>query len=709
MLKRPCHFFNTTGKCRFGKHCKFLHSLDISQEQISSDNQKDGILKSVSTVAVSQVRGNQESSHNQDKIQDEGLSTDQVSITPEVPRSLCKFFSVGKFCRYGNRCRYSHNIPVEDEIKERDDLKGSSEIDGKSQDEDATNQVQDEVCEAGISPTKSHCANVGKGKAQQKLCNFFNRGYCRFGSRCRFYHPKPNEENVEQQTAPSEAKKTECDQAEVNSEEWKRVVKPTRIMNVFQANEITEEKKKELRETEIRQFKRRFPADKLTTVSDTEENAKFVFTFSPTDPDWPFDVKIFDIQVEFGQEYPMKIFKVSMPVEQDLPATVLRYIEVSIQEWVKKKEEDNLKKGIVELLFRPFLRWMDRNMESIVTQGLKQLQRELRAQAAGLEFIPAKELKRGVTTESLDYSDMPLDSIEKDDRRPVVYRKGDFTDETYEVPEHNSSDDVDSSDDDDVNDENEENGGNIENDTVHTRPIIDPDTARTGTEVSLKNMQIWYLTTMLMEKLKLVVQCERCKNKTDFSTPPNRVNSVACSKCNNVQLVAFRPVLAHGYSSTMGYLDMDGCSAFDVILQDCHLSIGCIKCNRDVLVKKFTAGKLTETWCRGCHSKMKFSCDSVKLSLLTADGIDKSKFSGHVHTVNVRRNVRLLKDPAIKEGLPLPNNGACKHYKKSFRWLRFPCCGKTYPCDICHDDKEDHEMKFANRMICGFCCKEQVR
>ena len=40
---------------------------------------------------------------------------------------------------------------------------------------------------------------------------------------------------------------------------------------------------------------------------------------------------------------------------------------------------------------------------------------------------------------------------------------------------------------------------------------------------------------------------------------------------------------------------------------------------------------------------------------------------------------------------------------------RFPCCGKAYPCDVCHDSAEkDHEMKFANRMICGFCAKEQV-
>ena len=39
---------------------------------------------------------------------------------------------------------------------------------------------------------------------------------------------------------------------------------------------------------------------------------------------------------------------------------------------------------------------------------------------------------------------------------------------------------------------------------------------------------------------------------------------------------------------------------------------------------------------------------------------------------------------------------------------RFPCCGKAYPCDICHDSKEDHPMERASRMICGYCSREQV-
>ncbi len=62
----------------------------------------------------------------------------------------------------------------------------------------------------------------------------------------------------------------------------------------------------------------------------------------------------------------------------------------------------------------------------------------------------------------------------------------------------------------------------------------------------------------------------------------------------------------------------------------------------------------------------------------------------------------------FRVGEPLPGRGACRHYKRSFRWLRCPVCSKAYACDECHDAIEtDHAMQFASRMICGACSLEQ--
>ncbi|XP_060557009.1 uncharacterized protein LOC132717539 [Ruditapes philippinarum] len=707
MLKRPCHYFNTTGKCRFGKHCKFVHDIDISLNKTLQKTSQDESVNSEKPAS-------EESYQLTSKFEPDNPNSNDGILNKKEEKfevSLCKFYAKTRFCRYGNRCKYKHVLPRKDDCRLKDE--SQSEVD--QNDEIKNENQQDKVQNEG----KIEVDNKQEKKAEvsKKHCKFYKKGYCRYGIRCTFYHADKQKERIvsKQHQPPADSSKTSenvtanIDQRQEESG-WRQISRPPKIINVFTREDVDAKKQAELRDTEIKQLKRRFPPENLEIVSDTEECANFIFTFFPTDPDWPFDVKSFKIQVEIGPDYPFKLFTISVSLDQDLPATVQRYIEVSLREWVEKKEEEMKRKNIVELLFRPFLRWMDRNMETIVTEGLKQLRRELAAKAAGLQFISAKELRKDSNHQASSEPDDSSDVSEKDSRRPVAYRKSDYVPEVYKTPSATSDGsadddtDDDSNDDEDGIDDSDETAGD---DKVHQRPKIDVDTERSGTEISFRNMQIWYCTTIMVEKLRLTVQCDRCKNRTDFVTPPNRVNSVACSKCNNSQLVVFRPVLTHAYSSTFGYLDLDGCTAFDVILQDCHFSLGCVSCSRDILVKSCTAGRVMEVYCRGCHTKMKFAADSVKLTVLTSDGVDKAKFSGKVHTVGVKKNQRVLKDPAIQEGKPLPNNGACKHYKKSFRWLRFPCCGKTYPCDICHDDKEDHEMKFANRMICGFCCKEQ--
>jgi hypothetical protein len=127
-------------------------------------------------------------------------------------------------------------------------------------------------------------------------------------------------------------------------------------------------------------------------------------------------------------------------------------------------------------------------------------------------------------------------------------------------------------------------------------------------------------------------------------------------------------------------------------------------------------------------------------------------------SATVRR--RREQEAGMKLGEPLPRNGACTHYSKvsesagclarcphtrsprrvpawpawpeadswrcagcgvcgvtlqSLRWLRFPCCGRAFPCDVCHEQATGGsagacaELPWANRMICGMCAFEQVR
>lgn len=75
------------------------------------------------------------------------------------------------------------------------------------------------------------------------------------------------------------------------------------------------------------------------------------------------------------------------------------------------------------------------------------------------------------------------------------------------------------------------------------------------------------------------------------------------------------------------------------------------------------------------------------------------------HMAGMFSAIRVLTPPqktenlGIVAGRELPGRGRCSHYKKSYRWFRFSCCNKVFPCDRCHGESEDHAIEMANRMI----------
>jgi uncharacterized CHY-type Zn-finger protein len=104
--------------------------------------------------------------------------------------------------------------------------------------------------------------------------------------------------------------------------------------------------------------------------------------------------------------------------------------------------------------------------------------------------------------------------------------------------------------------------------------------------------------------------------------------------------------------------------------------------------------------CRNCHRRMSFRIYETKFL----------RVASHASGVPLAPRKRKQKENlGIVAGTPLPDFGICSHYRKSRRWFRFSCCGKVYPCDRCHDEQADpkHPNEHANRMLCGFCSREQ--
>lgn len=115
-------------------------------------------------------------------------------------------------------------------------------------------------------------------------------------------------------------------------------------------------------------------------------------------------------------------------------------------------------------------------------------------------------------------------------------------------------------------------------------------TARRGTEISLQNLQLLNCAaTLLAVNVSLMISCSRCSNKGELKASAGQLNRAECPYCRNQQLVMFRPSMAHQLSSVIGYLDLDGCDAFDMILSDCLFLVNCLECSFDNKLQVETA------------------------------------------------------------------------------------------------------------------------
>lgn len=57
---------------------------------------------------------------------------------------------------------------------------------------------------------------------------------------------------------------------------------------------------------------------------------------------------------------------------------ICRHVQDASIEWLQAKHATNQLLGKVELLFRPFLRWLDRSLERLFTEGAREVRRRFR-------------------------------------------------------------------------------------------------------------------------------------------------------------------------------------------------------------------------------------------------------------------------------------------------------------------------------------------
>ena len=276
---------------------------------------------------------------------------------------------------------------------------------------------------------------------------------------------------------------------------------------------------------------------------------------------------------------------------------------------------------------------------------------------------------------------------------------------------HSQGNDLDESDSSsDASDEASED--EIES-TIGGAPLpVSKGIVEKGIQVSFPGLEMIGIGVLHVHRISVSVKCDRCKEQVDMkdlasSTDVTATRSETCQKCSATLTATYYSDLMHVSSNKAGHIEVENCSIVDLlpsVFQPTCLECGTTFPSPPGVVA--TQGDSKLTVCRSCHAKMTFKIPEVKfLRVSTAAS----------HNALPLRSRKPKEKLGISAGTPLPDNGRCQHYSKSYRWFRFSCCNRVFPCDKCHDSaatnpaqKENpHANEHAERMICGWCSREQ--
>ena len=312
---------------------------------------------------------------------------------------------------------------------------------------------------------------------------------------------------------------------------------------------------------------------------------------------------------------------------------------------------------------------------------------------------------------------------------PEIYENSPVTETSHvkviprplEWSTHVRDHDVEDSSDSDLSDSDSGDGLNGDNEASADEqpgPIPACSNRESGVALIFPALELYQVELLILSVLNLSVKCSRCKETTDLRNvrPVNspgegskgttmNLRTANCRKCAFALTVGYRADLMHPSCHRAGYLDADGCTPLELLPSSFQPT--CATCSTTYPADPgVTAvrGDSTLAICRQCHAKMFFKLPEVKFQHVGGSAAALS--SGMPRKKPAKENL------GIVAGTELPRRGVCSHYRRSARWFRFSCCGKVYPCDKCHDEEEKkkgspHVNEFANRMICGYCSREQ--
>eukprot|EP00753_Platysulcus_tardus_P000408 PLAT10424.1.p1 GENE.PLAT10424.1~~PLAT10424.1.p1 ORF type:complete len:404 (+),score=151.88 PLAT10424.1:135-1214(+) len=257
----------------------------------------------------------------------------------------------------------------------------------------------------------------------------------------------------------------------------------------------------------------------------------------------------------------------------------------------------------------------------------------------------------------------------------------------------------------DAEDDEGEEGGEDEEEEEEAVPVsrmvqLELPESPPGQRVGLEGATIAGISVCQIYRLALQLRCERCSLQLDVVVSADESYDAWCRGCSVRLTAILRVDITHSGHLTLGWLETRNCGAAD-FLPSSFLA-GCEDCGDEYLLEDCIRVRPSEKTCISCHNRLHLEFRNVRFY-----GDEAGSRRGGGSRGRMLAGRKKVRNASIVPGRALPKNGACKHYRRSLRWFRFPCCGKAYPCDICHDSDESHPAMWASHIICGFCAREQ--
>jgi hypothetical protein len=248
--------------------------------------------------------------------------------------------------------------------------------------------------------------------------------------------------------------------------------------------------------------------------------------------------------------------------------------------------------------------------------------------------------------------------------------------------------------------------------------------ARRALLLTLDGLDVDGVDALEVLELRLQVACGRCGAAGELALDTGALAAAggrrgaeaaaACPRCAARWAVSAAPRIVHSAdAAVLAAVAAEGCAPRDLLPS--LLCAQCSGCSAVAAFRAFQLGRWAERSCPSCHRRMALKAEGASFvpragGAAPRGGASGGGAPGGPAAAAPGRPGGAAEPPGlVVAGQPLPDRGACRHYPHSHRWLRFPCCGARFPCDLCHEEAvaDGHPPRWATRHTCGYCAVEQ--